>query len=325
MTRSAFPTSARPTSRVSARTPSRSNPTAHSPAPVRQPTPSQSTTHHFGGLNILSLESRRSEEMAALIASLGGVPVVVPCMKEQKPNLSGVVDTFERALVAGDIHALICMTGLGTRLFLRELTARDPQHLETLRTLLLVACGQKALDALAEAGLSGTNMTRLPDSAQPWDAVQGHLLSTLESGQHAAVLEYGEALPGAARRELLFAGLRVSSLQMYRCAFPTDTSPLDRAVRDCVLGGPNVLLLSSGTQALHFLKYAEGLGLLPHARDALNRLVIVSIGPACSEAAADLGLRVDLEAAPHKMSDLVELAARHAPEILEKRRLLRAG
>ncbi|OLV18782.1 uroporphyrinogen-III synthase [Deinococcus marmoris] len=275
----------------------------------------------FGGLKVLSLESRRAEEMATLIGKYGGVPVVAPSMREQKLDLTRALDAFERALAAGDIHALACMTGVGTRMFLRELAARDPRHLDTLRGIQLVARGNKPMQALKEFGLVGVNVAK----PHTWHEVQAHLLTTLEAGQHAVLLEYGEAMPAPMLRELSFAGLRVTSLPVYRCAFPLDTGPLDRAVRDCVLGGPDVLLLSSGTQALHFLKYAEGLGLLAHAREALNRLVIVSIGPACSEAAADLGLRIDLEANPHKMGILVRLAAEHAPGIIEKRRLLRAG
>lgn len=275
----------------------------------------------FGGLKVLSLESRRAEEMATLIGKYGGVPVVAPSMREQKLDLTRALDAFERALAAGDIHALACMTGVGTRMFLRELAARDPRHLDTLRGIQLVARGNKPMQALKEFGLVGVNVAK----PHTWHEVQAHLLTTLEAGQHAVLLEYGEAMPAPMLRELSFAGLRVTSLPVYRCAFPLDTGPLDRAVRDCVLGGPDVLLLSSGTQALHFLKYAETLGLLSHAREALNRLVIVSIGPACSEAAADLGLRIDLEANPHKMGILVRLAAEHAPGIIEKRRLLRAG
>lgn len=275
----------------------------------------------FGGLKVLSLESRRAEEMATLIGKYGGVPVVAPSMREQKLDLTRALDAFERALAAGDIHALACMTGVGTRMFLRELAARDPRHLDTLRGIQLVARGNKPMQALKEFGLVGVNVAK----PHTWHEVQAHLLTTLEAGQHAVLLEYGEAMPAPMLRELSFAGLRVTSLPVYRCAFPLDTGPLDAAVRDCVLGGPDVLLLSSGTQALHFLKYAETLGLLAHAREALNRLVIVSIGPACSEAAADLGLRIDLEANPHKMGILVRLAAEHAPCIIEKRRLLRAG
>lgn len=275
----------------------------------------------FGGLNVLSLESRRSEEMATLILKYGGVPTVAPSMREQKLDLTAALAQFERDLLRGDIHALACMTGVGTRLFLRELAARDPQHLQTLRDVPLLARGSKPMNALKEFGLSGQSVTR----PHTWQEVLEGLLSTLQRGQHAVILEYGEATPVAMLRELGYAGIRVTSVPVYRCAFPVDTGPLAQAVRDVVLGGPDILLLSSGTQALHFLKYAEKMGLLQETRAALNRLVLVSIGPACSEAAADLGLRIDLEANPHKMGILVRTAAEHAPGIIAERTLRKTG
>lgn len=275
----------------------------------------------FGSLSVLSLESRRSEEMATLIQKYGGRPTVAPSMREQKLDLTGALAAFERDLRAGTIHALACMTGVGTRLFLRELAARDPALLTLLRNVPLIARGSKPLQALKEFGLSGVTVAR----PHTWQEVAEGLTEQLKRGQHAVILEYGEASPVAMLRDLGDSGIRVTSVPVYRCAFPSDPAPLAQAIRDVVLGGPDVLLLSSGTQALHFLKYAERLKLLEEVRAALNRLVIVSIGPACSEAAADLGLRIDLEANPHKMGILVRTAAEHAPGIIEGRGLRKTG
>ncbi len=274
----------------------------------------------FAGLSVLSLESRRSEEMETLIRKYGGVPHVAPSMREMKLDLTGPLTQFERDLLAGDIHAVACLTGVGTRMFLKELAARDPRHLETLQGVPFVSRGNKPAQALKTFGLSSVQVPK----PSTWHEVTEHLLATLTRGQHAVILEYGEAIPGAMLRELGYAGIRVTSVPVYRCAFPQDPTPLAKAVRDVVLGGPDILLLSSGTQILHFLKYAEKLGLLEEARAGLNRLVVVSIGPACSEAAADLGLRIDLEANPHKMGILVRMAAEHAPGIIAAR-LGRAG
>ncbi|MFT2720527.1 uroporphyrinogen-III synthase [Deinococcus sp. A31D244] len=269
----------------------------------------------FAGLNVLSLESRRSEEMDTLIRKYGGAPQVAPSMREMKLDLSAPLSQFERDLSAADIHAVACLTGVGTRMFLKELAARDPQHLETLKGVPFVSRGSKPAQALKTFGLSSTIVPK----PSTWHEVQEHLIATLERGQHAVILEYGEAVPTAMLRELGYAGIRVTSIPVYRCAFPQDTGPLARAVRDVILGGPDILLLSSGTQILHFLKYAEKLNLLEEARAGLNRMVVVSIGPACSEAAADLGLRIDLEANPHKMGILVRTAAEHGPAILAAR------
>ena len=237
-------------------------------------------------------------------------------MREMKLDLTGPLAQFERDLLAGDIHAVACLTGVGTRMFLKELAARDPRHLETLQGVPFVSRGSKPAQALRTFGLSSTQVAK----PSTWHEVTEHLLATLTRGQHAVILEYGEAIPGAMLRELGYAGIRVTSVPVYRCAFPQDPTLLARAVRDVVLGGPDILLLSSGTQVLHFLKYAEKLGLLEEARAGLNRLVVVSIGPACSEAAADLGLRIDLEARrplrqvprPHDLDDLPRRADEQA-------------
>lgn len=268
----------------------------------------------FEGLQVLSLESRRTEEMERLIRAHGGQAVMAPSMREQKLDLSGALSGFGQALAAGDLHAVVCPGAAATRMFLRELGDSGVQALSGVPLF----AGRAARAVLAEAGLHARPLGH-DQLGSDWDDIQATLLRALEPGQHAALLEYGEAMPALTARELSYAGLRLSSLPLYRCAFPTDSAPLAQAVRDCVLGGPDVLLLSSGIQALHFLKYAERMKLLAETRAALSRLVVVSIGPACSEAAADLGIPVHLEASPYKMDALVRLAAAQAPALLRGR------
>lgn len=274
----------------------------------------------FGGLKVLSLESRRADEMAALIRKYGGEATVAPSLREQKLDLGAHLARFEASLAAGDIHALACMTGVGTRLFLRDLAARDPRHLDTLKGVPLVVRGNKPAQALKTFGLAGTSVPR----PHTWHEVGAHMLGTLGPGQHAVILEYGDATPPPMLRMLGAAGVRVTSVPVYRCAFPHDTAPLSRAVCDVVLGGQDLLLLSSGTQLLHFLTYAERLGLGEEVHAGLRRMIVVSIGPACSETAAELGVRIDLEANPHKLGILVRLAAEHGPALL-RQRLARTG
>ncbi|ACO46805.1 uroporphyrinogen-III synthase [Deinococcus deserti] len=269
----------------------------------------------FGGLRVLSLESRRSEEMTTLIQKYGGIPTVAPSMREQKLDLTAALSRFEADLRAGEVHAVVCMTGVGTRMFLQDLLARDAETLARLQGVPFVVRGSKPAQALKTFGLSGISVPR----PHTWHEVQDHLLQTLQAGQHAVMLEYGDAPPAAMLRTLAQAGIRVTSVPVYRCAFPADTLPLAHAIRDTVLFGQDVLLLSSGTQVLHLLKFAERLKLQDELRVALNRMVVVSIGPACSESAGELGIRIDLECNPHKMGILVRMAAEHAPGLLRQR------
>ena len=61
----------------------------------------------FGGLSVLSLESRRSEEMGALIQKYGGRPTVAPSMREQKLDLTGALSAFARRSRSKDRKSVV--------------------------------------------------------------------------------------------------------------------------------------------------------------------------------------------------------------------------
>ena len=55
----------------------------------------------FDGLRVLSLESRRSTEMAKLIRTYGGEPFVVPAMREVPLESNRLALEFAEKLIAG--------------------------------------------------------------------------------------------------------------------------------------------------------------------------------------------------------------------------------
>ncbi|MFD1733498.1 uroporphyrinogen-III synthase [Deinococcus malanensis] len=222
--------------------------------------------------------------MTTLIQKYGGVPTVAPSMREQKLDLTAAVSHFETDLRAGQIHTVVCMTGVGTRIFLRDLLARDASTLDALKNVPFMVRGAsprrcfRTSDSVASACRVRTPGTRCRTT---WSAPYSQS-STWSCWNMATP-------PAAMLRSLAQAGIRVTSVPVYRCVFPADTLPLARAIRDTVLFGQDVLLLSSGTQVLHLLKFAERLKLRDELCAALHRMVVVSIGPACSESAGELG------------------------------------
>jgi len=68
------------------------------------------------GLRVLSLESRRAEQMAALIRHHGGTPVSAPSMREIPIQENAAALAFARDLFAGQFDAVIFLTGVGTRI-----------------------------------------------------------------------------------------------------------------------------------------------------------------------------------------------------------------
>src|SRR5258708_40293131 len=73
----------------------------------------------FGGLRVLSLESRRAPEMAKLIESNGGKPTVAPSMREIPLASNTEALSFARRLTEDGFDIVIFLTGGGTRALTR--------------------------------------------------------------------------------------------------------------------------------------------------------------------------------------------------------------
>ena len=130
--------------------------------------------------------------------------------------------------------------------------------------------------------------------------------------------EYGEV------NEALYAALRrrgalVTPVTVYRWALPEDTGPLQAAVSEAATAPFDLLLFTSAQQVRHVLQVAAGLGLEDAWRAASARSVVASIGPTCSEALREAGLKVDLEPSHPKMGTLVREAVEAATGLLAGR------
>ena len=271
----------------------------------------------FGGLKVLSLETRRGPEMATLIEKYGGVATVAPSMREDKQDISERLEAFaQRVKTRPERQVLVCMTGIGTRLFLQDLQKYDAAVYAQLQHIRLLSRGTKPTQALKALGFVPVTAARPHTYREVQDSLQDLDLR----GQEVTILEYGDLTPPPLTAALVEGGATVYPVPVYRCAFPEDPGPLEAAVRGVVAGEFQALLLSSGTQAVHFLRCARDLGLEQELRRGLRGMVVASIGPACSEALSELRLPFDLEANPHKMGILVRAAAERAGLLLERKR-----
>jgi len=256
--------------------------------------------------------------MAALIRKQGGDPFVAPSMREVPLAEQPEALAFARALEAGTVDLVVCLTGVGTRALVEAVAPVLPR--ERLATLLarttLVARGPKPVAALRELGLAPTLTVPEPNT---WR----ELLTALDAGlaiagKRVVVQEYGIANP-----ELL-AGLRalgaeVTPVPVYRWALPEDLGPVHDAVRRIAGGALDVALFTSATQVTHLLQVANGVGTRDRLAPALAQAVVGSIGPICSAALRDAGLPVDLEPTHPKMGPLVTETMRAAPALLARK------
>src|SRR5262249_34900867 len=112
----------------------------------------------FAGREVVSFESRRAAEMADIIRSYGGRPRVAPFMREIPLEENPEALQFGERLIAGEIDAVVFMTGVGTRYLvdLLELRHDRAQIVTALSSVTVIARGPKPVKALRELGVPVT-------------------------------------------------------------------------------------------------------------------------------------------------------------------------
>jgi uroporphyrinogen-III synthase len=279
-------------------------------------------TPSFNGLRVLSLESRRSVEMAALIANYGGSPLSAPALREVSIESNNEALAFADALVRGEIDLTILLTGVGTRALVGLIdTMRDrATFVAALARTRIAARGPKPVAALREIGLT-------PWVVAPEPNTWRELLTELDrrrtefalTGARVAVQEYGASNPQ------LLDGLRergavVTRVPVYRYALPENTEPLKHAAEAVAAGQIDVALFTTSMQVVHLLDIARQYNLADAVLRGLRSVAVASIGPTTSEELREQGITVDMEASHPKMGFLVRDAAERASEIVRVKR-----
>ena len=259
----------------------------------------------FNGLRILSLESRRSDEMATLLRKQGGVPVSAPSMREAPLDTQDEAFVFGERLLRGDFDGVVLLTGVGTRLLWKTLLTRHAE--DDLKTAIsrtsIIVRGPKPSAAIRELGL-------LPNVQVPSPNTWRELLETM-SGRpeiRLALQEYGKSNTD------LIAGLQaqgrdVSPVRIYGWELPEDLGPLRAAAAKLAAGEIDAVLLTTSMQVVNLLRIADEDGIGTQVRAALGSTPIGSIGPTTSETLEEYGLHPDFEPTQPKMGILVNEAA----------------
>ncbi len=272
----------------------------------------------FEGRRVLTLEARRSPELALMVVNYGGEPIVAPALRERPLDHHTEALAFIDGLQRDEFEMVVLMTGIGTRAlvsFSEQLNARMA-FVESLRRTRLVARGPKPMAALRELGLASWAVAPTPNTwHEVLRAIDARPDVTL-SGMRVAVQEYGTP-----NHELNAAledrGAVVTSVPIYKWTLPDDVEPLRAGIRAIVDDQVDVLLLTAGVQMVHLLRVATTMGVEDDVRRCLQRLVIASIGPIASEELRRQGLPVDLEPSHPKMGFLVKEVAERCGPILE--------
>jgi len=267
------------------------------------------TSGGFKGRTVLSLESRRSGEIATLIENYGGHALVAPATREVAASKSDDVSRFVTALLEGQIHLVIFLTGVGMRAIVRAVEpfcARE-QFISSLSKIPLLARGPKPAAALRELGAPITWNVPEPNTWREIFKVLDDNKVQLQ-GRLVAVQEYGvpskDLLDGLVQR-----GAQVMTVHTYDWALPEDVKPLKDAIRAVLDGRVDVALFTAAVQVHHLLQVADEMGKKESLIASLRKVKIASIGPVTSEGLAEYGLTPSLEPSHPKMGYLVREAA----------------
>ena len=273
---------------------------------------------------MLTLESRRANEIGALISNLGGRPVVAPSLKEVPLESNTEALAFADRLLAGELDLIVFLTGVGVRVLVAAIEAVFPserfdQFLTTLAQTRIAARGPKPVAALRERGIVAWVVAPEPNTWRELIAeVEAKGGPDVLTGARVAVQEYG-----VSNAELLDAlaakGARVTLVPAYHWALPDDLAPLSNAIDSIVRGDIDVVIFTSGVQRVHLQDVADASGRGAELRDGLRRCVIASIGPSASAELVRYGSVPDLEASHPKMGVLVREAADQAARLLARK------
>lgn len=270
----------------------------------------------FNGLNVLSLESRRSTEIATLIRNQGGVPFVAPSMREAPIEQNEATFAFADRLFAGEFDMMILLTGVGIRALNSLLATRHAEEKfpDALRRIAVVSRGPKPAAALREM--------RVPITVQvPEPNTWRELLQATEGRpeRSIAIQEYGRS-----NRDLIQAlearGAAVTPVRVYQWELPIDTAPLREATRRLAAGDFHVAMFTTGIQIPHLFRIAAEEGVEAQMAEQLrHRVVISSIGPSCSEVLEEYGITTDIAPSHPKMGFQVKETAEQSQTLLRRK------
>lgn len=275
----------------------------------------------FGGLRVLSLESRRGREMAQLIAGKGGRATVAPSTREVPSGPNPEESAFADGLSKNQFQMVIFMTGVGTRALAHAIEPACPREnfVAALSRIVIVARGPKPVAVLREFGVPVTLTVPEPNT---WREILFTLDENTETirlkGARVAVQEHGLPSPE------LYAGLsqrgaQVLAVPVYKWAPPEDAAPLRTAITALATNEFDVVMFTSSVQVHHLFRFADEMQLRKPVIEGLRRALVASIGPVTSETLHEYGISADLEPTHPRMGFLVSETAEQSARLLQNK------
>jgi uroporphyrinogen-III synthase len=258
----------------------------------------------LNGKMIAILESRYGEELAALVRRRGAFAMHAPALAETPDLDPAALARLVAALERDAPRAFVFQTGVGTHA-LFDATDRvglTPRLLSILEKTQIAVRGPKPAGPLRARGVRIDRNAKAPcTTAEVLDAMRDLVLD----GGTVVVQRYGSA-NAELDRALEARGARVIEVPLYRWSLPADTRPLVELMDALVLGRVDAVAFTNAVQVRNLMTLAEALGRGRAVEAGLGTTLVASIGPVCTKALEEYGIKAGVEAHPPKLGPFVQ-------------------
>jgi uroporphyrinogen-III synthase len=255
------------------------------------------------GKTVALLEARLGRQFAELIEKQGARALHAPALAE--------VPDFDRDAIARLVVELekrpprvaIFQTGVGTKALFETTDALGM----TARLLALLAKATVAARGPKPAGvLRGRGVRMDLNAKDPFTTAEvlAMLAPTPVAGERVVVQRYG--VTNVELEEALKArGAEVIEIPLYRWSLPADTRPMIELMNAVDQNAVDAVAFTNAAQIYNLFELAEKLKRADALRAGLNRTLVASVGPVCSDALRRFGVNVGTEASPPKLGPLM--------------------
>jgi uroporphyrinogen-III synthase len=257
------------------------------------------------GARIGITADRRAAEQAALVESLGGIPVLGAALAADEPREDEALSPHLERALAGPLDWVVFLTGVGARLTI-ELAARrglEARLRDGLARAQVIARGPKPRRALRAAEVRVDRMADPPSAL----LIRDELLREPLDGRRVLLQGFGEDVERIAA-PLRLAGAEVIVIHPYAAGWPGDPTPAQELAREAAAGRLAAITFTSAQAARQFVALAEDAGVGPAELRAGGAL-IAAVGPVTRAALEAGGVAVDIEPERSRMGTLYRAVA----------------
>jgi uroporphyrinogen-III synthase len=249
------------------------------------------------------LETRTGAHLAELISRQGAIPILAPALAEVPDVEPEAVTELLEDWRSHPFTMAIFQTGVGTRALFKitDALGSTADLLRLLESAVVVVRGPKPMGELNAREVRIDIRAPAPFTSETvLAAVAG--ISIAQS--RVLVQRYGEANRGLCDA-LEARGAAVREFATYRWALPADTRPLERLIDELTASRVDAVVFTSAVQVQNLYTIAERMKRADDLAGLLNRSVVASIGPVCSRALVERGVKPTFEASPPKLGPLI--------------------